>query len=79
MTTTTAPPVTSGRAVAGLVTSLLCLGPIALGLSLSAMRETKTGERGGHGIAVAGAIIGGLGTVLWLVLALLIVAVYATV
>jgi hypothetical protein len=56
---------TSGLAVGGFVLALIGIAPAALWLSLAAFKHTRTGERGGHGLAVAGAIIGGLETVAW--------------
>ncbi len=56
---------TSGLAVGGFVLALLGIAPAGLWLSIAAFKHTRTGERGGHGLAVAGAIIGGLGTVAW--------------
>jgi hypothetical protein len=56
---------TSGLAVSGFVLALLGVGPAGLWLSLAAFKHTRTGERGGHGLAVAGAVIGGLVTAVW--------------
>ena len=64
---------TSGLAVGGFVLALIGIAPAGLWLSLAAFRHTRTGERGGHGLAVAGAIIGGLGTVAWAIGALMFV------
>jgi len=56
---------TSGLAVASFVLALVWgLGftsLLAVILAIPAMRETKTGEKGGHGFAVAGLVIGLLG------------------
>jgi hypothetical protein len=55
---------TSGMAVASLVCSLLGLITFGLGsipgvfCGLQALPETRSGERGGHGLAIAGLIIG---------------------
>ena len=68
---------TSGLAVGGFVLALLGIAPAGLWLSLAAMRHTRTGARGGHGFAVAGAIIGGLGTLGWLLFVLFVVGVGA--
>lgn len=58
---------TSGLAVAGFICSLLwgfgVLSFLGAILSHAAMRTTSTGERGGHGLAVAGAILGWFGVV----------------
>ena len=57
---------TSGLAVAGFVLSLLWISPVALVLCLVALKRTSRGEQGGHGLAVAGVVIGGLGSLVWL-------------
>jgi hypothetical protein len=57
---------TSGLAIAGFVFALMGFSPLGLILSIAAFGKTRTGERGGQGFAVAGAIIGGLGTLAWL-------------
>ncbi|WP_407345532.1 hypothetical protein [Pengzhenrongella phosphoraccumulans] len=64
---------TSALALGGLITALLAIPFVSLALSLMAFKETKTGVKGGHGIAVAGAIIGGLVTAVWTLFILLIV------
>ncbi|MGV8968273.1 MAG: hypothetical protein ACOH2F_18570 [Cellulomonas sp.] len=64
---------TSGLAVGGLVTALLGIPFVGLALSLMAFKETKTGVKGGHGLAVAGAIVGGISTALWSLFIILIV------
>ena len=48
----------SGPAVAGFILALLGFSPLGLALSIAAFGKTRTGERGGQGFAVAGAIIG---------------------
>ena len=61
-----APTGTNGKAIAALVTSLLglscCLVPGVVGIILGviAMRETKQTGQDGHGMALAGVIIGAL-------------------
>ena len=78
-----APPVgTNGKAIAALVCSLvgpvaLCFltSPAGLVLGILAMRETKRTGQEGHGMALAGTIIGAIGSVVLVVLAVgLIVA-----
>ena len=58
-------PPMSGMAVGGFVVSLLWgfgfLSPIGLGLSIAGYRQTQRGSRGA-GLAIAGMILGGLGT-----------------
>jgi hypothetical protein len=68
---------TSGLAVGGFVLALLGIAPAGLWLSLAAFKHTRSGERGGHGLAVAGAIIGGLGTVAWAIGILMFVGLLA--
>lgn len=59
-------PPYSGLAIAGFVTSLVWgfgfLSPIGLGLSIAGYRQASRGRRG-SGLAVAGIILGALGTV----------------
>ena len=64
---------TSGMAVAGLIFAILGFSPVGLVLSLVAFRKTRTGERGGQGFAVAGAILGGLGTLVWFVTIMIVI------
>lgn len=61
-------PVTSTKATLGLVFAFL-VAPLGLVLSIIAMKETRSGARGGHGLAVAGAVIGALGSMGWLLVA----------
>lgn len=62
---------TNGAAVASLITSLVgllfCGIPSTAGLILGiiAMRQTRRTGQDGHGIAVAGTVIGGVVTVAW--------------
>jgi hypothetical protein len=78
------PPGTNGKAIAALVTALaglLCCGlPSIAGpvLGIIAMRETKRTGQDGYGIALAGAIIGGLVAVLWVAYLVVIIAIAAT-
>jgi Domain of unknown function (DUF4190) len=73
------PPGTNGKAIASLVTSLagltFCGLPSIVGLILGiiAMRECKRTGQEGHGMALAGVIIGALATLLFVV----VVIVYA--
>ena len=65
------PPGTNGKAIAALITSLLglifCGLPSIAGLILGviAMRETRRTGQDGYGMALAGAIIGGLVIAIW--------------
>jgi hypothetical protein len=62
----TRPPGTNGKAVASLVTSLggvVCCAPLGIVgviLGVLAMRETRSTGQDGHGLAMAGTIVGGL-------------------
>lgn len=73
-------PGTNGTAIASLVTSVaggLCCAPLAMvGLILGviAMRETKRTGQDGHGMALAGTIIGGLFVAAALIVMLLYIA-----
>ncbi|PPK94598.1 uncharacterized protein DUF4190 [Kineococcus xinjiangensis] len=67
-------PPTSGLAVAGFVLSLIGLSPVALVLCVLALKSTGRGEAGGHGLAIAGIVIGGLGTLVWLTVLVQVVA-----
>ena len=57
-------PPTNGLAIAGFVTSLVCLGPVGFVLSLVALNQISKSPtpQGGKGLAIAGAVIGGLST-----------------
>jgi hypothetical protein len=68
---------TNGTAIASLVTSLagllFCGIPSIVGLVLGiiAMRDTRRTGQDGHGLAVAGTIVGGVVTVAWVLCLLL--------
>jgi hypothetical protein len=79
------PPGTNGLAIAALATSLtslvlFCGIPSFIGLILGivAMRQTKRTGQEGFGFALAGAIIGAIPTVLWLLYLLLAISIYAS-
>ena len=78
------PPGTNGKAVAALVTSLagvfFCGLPSIAGLILGliAMRETRRTGQDGFGIALAGAIIGGLAVAWWTLYLLVMVVIAAS-
>jgi hypothetical protein len=61
-------PRTDGVSIAALVTGVVGLGPVALALGLAGLRRTRAGVRGGRGLAVAGVVLGGVGTLVWLAL-----------
>lgn len=54
----------STKATLGFVFAFL-LAPLGLVLSILALKETGTGARGGHGLAVAGIVIGAVGLLFW--------------
>lgn len=66
-------PRTEPIAVASLVTALLGLGPVALVLGLVARRRIATRGTRGRGLAIAGIVLGALGTVAWVVVVLVVV------
>jgi hypothetical protein len=79
------PPGTNGKAIAALVVSVasiaLCCGiPSFVGVILGviAMRETRRSGQDGHGLALAGTIIGGLAVAGWVIYILLYVALVAS-
>lgn len=61
-------PRIDGVSVAALVTGVLGLGPVALALGLAGLRRTRAGLRAGRGLAVAGVVLGAVGTLVWLAL-----------
>ena len=65
-----AAPKTNGLAIASLVTSLVCFGFVGLILGIVASNQIKNsnGTQTGQGMATAGIIIGGLTTLLWILL-----------
>jgi hypothetical protein len=72
------PAGTNGKAIAALVTSLaglfFCGVPSIVGfiLGIIAMRETKATGQDGHGMALAGVIVGALAVVGWVLYAIII-------
>jgi Domain of unknown function (DUF4190) len=75
---------TNGKAIAALVIAVVGLtfcGLPSIGgliLGIIGMRECKRTGQDGYGIALAGAIIGGLVTVLWVLYLVVVVGVYAS-
>ena len=75
---------TNGKAIAALVTALVglmfCGLPSIAGLILGiiAVRECKRTGQDGYGIALAGAIIGGLVAVLWVLYLVVLVGILAS-
>jgi hypothetical protein len=59
-------------AIAALVTSLVCVGPIGLILGLVSLNQINAsqGRQGGKGMAIAGIVLGGLSTVVTVLLLL---------
>lgn len=78
------PPGTNGKAIAALVTAavglLFCGLPSIAGLVLGivAMRETRRTGQDGFGLALAGAIIGGLVVAFWLLYWVAVIGLVAT-
>lgn len=78
------PPGTNGLATAALVVSLVSLvfcglpSIIGLILGLIAMRDTRRTGQDGYGIALAGAIIGGLQIALWVLYWVVFVGIMAS-
>lgn len=78
------PPGTNGKAIVALVTALA--GPLFCGLSsiaglilgIIAMRECRRTGQDGYGIALAGAIIGGLMVAVVLLYLIVVVGIYAS-
>ena len=67
------PPPTNGLAIAGFVVSVtFCFSPVGFILSLVSLNQIKKSATpvGGQGLAIAGAIIGGLGLVYYVFLAI---------
>lgn len=57
-------PKTDGVSIASLVTALLCItAPIGFILGIVGLRRTKGGKRKGKGFAIAGLVVGLLGTI----------------
>ena len=56
-------PETNSMAIASLVVSLLCCGPVGLVLGLVALNQITASGEGGRGLALAGTILGGISTV----------------
>ena len=68
---------TSVTAVLGLVLAVL-VSPVGLVVSLFGLGATARGRRAGRGLAVAGVVVGALGTVLWVLAVVALVAVGRT-
>src|SRR3954454_21294180 len=68
-----APP-TNPMAIAALVCALT-IGPVGLGLGIAARKQIRRTGEGGDGMALAGIIIGGIVTGIWvLILAVLVIS-----
>ena len=63
---------TNGLAIAALVTSLVCCGPIGLVLGLVSLNQINAsqGSQGGKGMAIAGIAIGSVTTLIGVLLLL---------
>jgi hypothetical protein len=64
---------TNGLAIAALVTSLVCCGPIGLVLGLVSLNQINgsQGRQGGKGMAIAGIAIGAVTTLFGVILLLM--------
>jgi hypothetical protein len=62
-----ATPGTDGFAIASLVTGILSLGVVALVLGIVGLNRVKRSGQGGKGLAIAGIVLGVLGTLGWIV------------
>ena len=73
----------NGLAIASLATGIggFCIGfasPVALGLGIAALVQIKKRQDNGKGMAIAGVVLGGLGTLGWLAYLVLIVVLGVT-
>ncbi|HEY0188941.1 MAG TPA: DUF4190 domain-containing protein [Cellulomonas sp.] len=64
-----------GVSIAALVTGILGLAVVPLALGIVGLRRTKRNGTGGRGFAVAGTILGAIGTIGWIVTAIVIAVV----
>lgn len=57
----------NGLAIAGFVVSLICISIVGLILSMVALNQinASNGRQGGKGLAIAGVVIGGIGSLFW--------------
>jgi formate-dependent nitrite reductase membrane component NrfD len=62
-------PKNNGLAIAGFITSLLCCGPVGLGLSIAGLMQINKDPQYqlGKGFAIAGIVIGGIGIFLGII------------
>jgi Domain of unknown function (DUF4190)/Septum formation len=58
-------PGTDGFAITSLVTGILSLSVIAIGFGIAALRRIKRTGRSGRGLAIAGIVLGIIGTIGW--------------
>ena len=78
------PPGTNGKAIAAMVTALVgfmfCGLPSIAGLILGiiAMRECRRTGQDGYGLALAGTIIGGLVTAMWVLYLVFVIGIAAS-
>ena len=68
-------PGTDGVALASLIAGVLCTGPIALLLGLLGLRRTGPGKNPGRGLAIGGTVLGGIGTVGWAIVLIVVLAI----
>src|SRR6187402_3141966 len=70
-------PAVDGVSVAALVTGVLALGPVAIALGVAGLFRTAKGARRGRGLAIAGIVLGALGSVAWLVVGAIVIVTLA--
>ncbi|MEV7971692.1 DUF4190 domain-containing protein [Cellulomonas sp. NPDC089187] len=70
---------TDGVALASLITGVLGTGPVALVLGIIGLKRTGPGQKGGRGFAIAGTVLGGLGMLGWIIVAILMITAVNTV
>ena len=68
---------TDGVSIAALVAGVLGTGVVALVLGIVGLRRTRGGVRAGRGMALAGVILGALGTIVWTVAIIGVIAFFA--
>jgi Domain of unknown function (DUF4190) len=66
------PPPTNPMAIAALVCALT-IAPVGLGLGIAARKQIRRTGEGGDGLALAGIIIGGIVTGIWVLMIVLLI------
>lgn len=67
-------PKTDGVSIASLVLSLLCCAPVGLILGFVGISRTKGGKRKGRGLAITGIVLGLIGLLAWVGIAIAAIA-----